>query len=765
MGFTSCGGQDDCPTGTFCKYDVCLPDLGECTTYDDCPGDSYCDADGLCIPYGVPEDVINDPSCQRGEAPDDVNPEEQCSWDGSADSLPDYNDIYTTPLIADLNLDDDPNRLQPSIIFTGFKRDVTVSDGGGGERIGVLRVISGRSCEQELLLGTANDSDDPDRPAYGAQLAVGDLDGDVSSGGHPEIVGLHRTSSTNTYPPVQPIAWEVYDDGGNKALRTKWTGRVCGGDNDGEPIEFGNGWLEFGPGLWDLDDDGSPEVVIDQLVFDSDGCIQNESVRTAGNVQDAVDALYTLYADNGDNHKGAISTVADVDLDGKPELVRYDGIYEWASSGGGGEWSLESYADSWGNTDKGHVAVADFGEFSNISGHSASDPLPEVVVVSANPGGGGTWDTTSTGEVRIMSLQGDVIYTRFIPHTGCTNSDDIQCNGGHGGPPTASDFDGDGQVEFAAAANVFYTVYDPDCYGSGFSSERPGGTCDRDGNDLPPASPADGEDHQDGVLWAVTSIDASSSQTGSSIFDFDGDGDAEAVYRDEENLFVFDGKTGAVVFEAPANSGTGSEYPTIADVDGDFATEIVYGNANGIKILKDPEDLWVSSRPLWSQHAYSITHIDDDATVRKTSSWENNWEVEGLNNFRQNTQGELGLLDLADLTVELQDIEGLCSGDTGPIDLSARVCNRGTNPVQDGAKVAFFSKPDGASEDTQGTKLCEASTEVLLDVGDCTTVTCSAEVPDGQDVFVIVDPDGEIADCHPGNNDGAGSAALCPAIK
>jgi hypothetical protein len=62
-------------------------------------------------------------------------------------------------------------------------------------------------------------------------------------------------------------------------------------------------------------------------------------------------------------------------------------------------------------------------------------------------------------------------------------------------------------------------------------------------------------------------------------------------------------------------------------------------------------------------------------------------------------------------------------------------------------------------------KLCETVTETLLGVGDCTIVTCSATIPKGDDVFVLVDPDGNIPDCHPGNNDGSGASVLCPAVK
>jgi len=261
---------------------------------------------------------------------------------------------------------------------------------------------------------------------------------------------------------------------------------------------------------------------------------------------------------------------------------------------------------------------------------------------------------------------------------------------GRGGPPTVSDFDADGQVEFAVAGAYSFGVYDPDC-APVVPAQRPGGKCVRD-----PMQQA--KNLPDGVLWVQPSSDWSSNMTGGSVFDFDGDGKAEVVYRDECWARVYDGASGNVLFSAPGFSLTGLEYPTIADVDGDFKSEIVVprtlgniscpttdplfaGSGNHVKksgfvIYRDPMDRWANSRPVWNQHAYSITHINDDATVPKSKSILNNWLVEGLNNFRQNTQGAFGLLDIADLTVELTDLGQICMFDGGVKELSAEVCNR-----------------------------------------------------------------------------------------
>jgi hypothetical protein len=288
----------------------------------------------------------------------------------------------------------------------------------------------------------------------------------------------------------------------------------------------------------------------------------------------------------------------------------------------------------------------------------------------------------------------------------------------------------------------------------------------------------------DGVLWAQPNQDDSSNITGSSIFDFDGDGRVEAVYRDECWARVYDGATGEVIFSAPGANGTGMEYPVIADVDGDFATEIVVPLANnqgscpspdpifagsgdwqggsGVVVYRDPQDRWANSRPIWNQHAYSITHVDDRGVVPRSSEIAPNWEVPGLNNFRANTQGGFGVLQLADLTVEISGLENVCGGMAGTFPLEARVCNRGTAPVQDGIVVEFLQTEFPEQTIGEATLACTTATTMLLEPGDCETVSCTASLNGLGNVFVVADPNDQIPDCTPGNNDGASAFQICP---
>ncbi|GAB5547431.1 MAG: VCBS repeat-containing protein [Sandaracinaceae bacterium] len=225
---------------------------------------------------------------------------------------------------------------------------------------------------------------------------------------------------------------------------------------------------------------------------------------------------------------GIFSVVADVDADGVAEFVAGQGVWQW--NGATRQWDAEAYAT--GGTAPGHVALADFGDFPGAAGWPTE--TPEVAVVT-------------TGGVRVQTLDGTVVFGPVaIP------------GGGTGGPPTVADFDGDGRPEVASAGANAYAVFDLDCVGT------PVGEC-------PSGS-------TDGVLWSQRSQDASSNVTGSSVFDFEGDGRAEVVYGDECFVRVYDGRSGDVIFSQSRSSCTWYENPVIADVDGDFNAEIVIGD-------------------------------------------------------------------------------------------------------------------------------------------------------------------------------------------
>ena len=145
-----------------------------------------------------------------------------------------------------------------------------------------------------------------------------------------------------------------------------WYGRRC--DLAGEPRHVDAGFdytNNNGPSLYDLDDDGVPEVLYERFVYDANGCVLNPSQP------------YDNYL-----RLGTLATVADIDDDGVPELVHFDGIYEWSGS----DWVIDSLWNppAAGLTESvrpGLVAVADLGDFPGAEGDAPG--RAEIVVASA----------------------------------------------------------------------------------------------------------------------------------------------------------------------------------------------------------------------------------------------------------------------------------------------------------------------------------------------------------------------------------------------
>jgi hypothetical protein len=348
-----------------------------------------------------------------------------------------------------------------------------------------------------------------------------------------------------------------------------------------------------------------------------------------------------------------------------------------------------------------------------------------------------------------------------------------------------------------------------------------------------------------GIAWSRRSQDFSSNITGSSVFDFEADGNAEAIYADECFVRVYSGRTGEVIFSQYRSSCTWYENPIVADVDGNFradlvtpsnkacspngdgiacsmldangvdsqfaglhcekATDCVSGTCDhglcrcttgaeccgqkdeaacleqglkcapppdgtpgtgntcraahphgvsGIRVYSDANDRWVKSRTIWSQHAYAVTHIDDDGTVFRSSQWVDNWKVPGLDNFRQNVPGTKNGKATGDLTAGASS--GFTCGPSGAT-LSAPICNRGADSVGAGISVGFY---------VSGKAVCGAKTTKALAPGECEAVSCAWAAPPAQsgaavDVVVKANDDGKYVECHTGNDDGAVLQVFC----
>ena len=66
------------------------------------------------------------------------------------------------------------------------------------------------------------------------------------------------------------------------------------------------------------------------------------------------------------------------------------------------------------------------------------------------------------------------------------------------------------------------------------------------------------------LLWRKVVNEETSGNTGCTLFDFNGDGKAEVVYRDEKNIYIIDGTNGSTFTSQTCVSRTNREYPIVA---------------------------------------------------------------------------------------------------------------------------------------------------------------------------------------------------------
>jgi hypothetical protein len=438
------------------------------------------------------------------------------------------------------------------------------------------------------------------------------------------------------------------------------------------------------PGFADFNQDGSPELYVGSVVLDA----ASGSLIADGGTGSA--------ADGGLNSQ-YIAAAEDVDADGVLELLTGDCAWDV-------DFQNNELDEVWCSNEfsQGLPGVAD------IVDNGAGVTVPEVVVVRNNT---------------IYILRGD---------NGDLLYEFDQPSNGHGGPPNIADFDRDGRPEIGVANEGCYSVFDIDCIGDPdndlpgctrpvFPSCTPGVDCTVEAC----AQVNNGAGTGDGILWSVATQDLSSSTTGSSVFDFQGDGIPEVVYNGECRFLALDGRNGTPLFSRGNSSRTAGEYPIVVDVNGDNRSEVLivanndrfgrcedviedrpdyfpecdgafdngadpsdfpefcYSGTSGIIAFQDPQDRWVRTRSIWNQHAYSITNIAEDGNVPVNQ--ENNWEV--FNTFRANRQGGVPLNSPDPAITRVVPSLQSCPPE---VEIIATISNEGTRGIPAGLPIRFF---------------------------------------------------------------------------
>jgi hypothetical protein len=557
------------------------------------------------------------------------------------------------------------------------------------------------------------------------------------------------------------------------------------------------------PMVADLDGNCMPDIVFTTFAgsnYGSDGVLRAVRGDGGGDLFNVTDPGLRLVP-------GAQLALADVDGDGKVEIFachqsfaliafHYDGTLKWMSQDRAcGAYDAPSVADL------DHNGVPEV-----IVGFSVHDAQTGALIGSPPnvPTYGGYGAYTTAAELDGDDTDGmEIAAGNIVYHRDGTLYWDQ--SGGNTGYPAVADLDGDGLPEVVAVVPASHSVYayhhdgtlywGPKDVNNGVATPQgptgggPPTIADFDGNGTPDVATAGGygylvlDGHTGNPLWQSTdTTDTSSRVTGSSVFDFEGDGPAEAVYNDEHNLRVYRGADGKVLVKLCSTSGTLWENPVIVDVDADDHAEIVVMDNNygintcdqdlgggpshtGFHVIGDAMNRWVRTRRIWNQHTYHVTNIVDDATVPQHEP--RNWTQTGLDNFRQNVQTK-NLFSAADLVP--RDLASLTDKCPASITLVARVLNQGAATAPAGVPVTFYrSMPTAAvlgTVTTHGALLAGASETVSLDIP---PLVMGGDADTPQDVYVTVDDDGTghgvVNECDETNNTSPPITVTCHLVQ
>jgi hypothetical protein len=539
------------------------------------------------------------------------------------------------------------------------------------------------------------------------QLSDDDCDGRVTAQDTPDLVVV--TFANGQYTQVGTVRALTVRGG---ALVEVWSrpslvnamSQLASGDLDGQP---GNEVVGCGPStlvalratgavLWSSQAQGCNQPALADL--DGDGAVE---VVTESQVFDGRTGALRLTLPFNAN-----TLVADVDGDGRQDVVSAGQVVQLD---GGLVASAPGVA--------GRVAIGDLNR----------DGRPDIVAVNTSTHTLSVWSYDPAAPTKGRVVRTGIDINATLSPSLCPPGSAGATVGG--GPPTLGDFNGDGYPDVALAGGVGYAVFD-------------------------------GQKLMDGVtpgpltlLWIRQTRDCSSAATGSTLFDFDGDGRVEVVYGDELNLHVYDSATGRELFTACNTSGTLVEYPVVADVDNDGQADlVVVSNAyafacaddpsrrhSGVRVFRSMDDDWVVTRKVWNQHAYSVTNIEEDGTVPRAPP--RNWTVPGLNNFRQNKQPGLEFA-AADAVVS---VSGTCAGDGVTYRVTVR--NVGEAPLPPGARVELVASTPAGQQ-----VLARFTTTRGLGPTQAETFSHTTQGALGAtSVFARVDP-GAVRECRANNN-------------
>ncbi|MCP4130463.1 MAG: PASTA domain-containing protein, partial [bacterium] len=403
----------------------------------------------------------------------------------------------------------------------------------------------------------------------------------------------------------------------------------------------GKNWNHASVVLADLDSDGKTEIIFYGYVFNNDG---------------------TLKFKLPDEARRYIPTIADLDRDGYQEIITGNAAYR--SNG-------ELY---WNNT------ALKSGTFTSV-GNFDDDPFPEIVSVVS---GGRGYPVN----IYLLEHTGELIWTKESEYN----------KRGGGNQPTIADFDNDGKAEIGFEGKNFYEVLE-----------------------------ADGSN-----LWHKSINDRSSGYNGATVFDFQGDGIPEVLFIDHNRLYVLNGSDGSITASLSPGTITYGEYPIVVDIDNDGHAEIIAPSSEyRIKVYGDKNNSWMNTGKIWNQDGFHVTNVEGNGTIPRVEV--NHWETHNI--FNGNVITKTGCVDLSASYLRIDNAAYPAS-----VTVTARIGNSGARQNKDSISIAFYN----GDPKNGGTLLGTAQTAEFPEPGKHEDVSIQWENPSlgASTIYASVDDDG-----------------------
>lgn len=333
--------------------------------------------------------------------------------------------------------------------------------------------------------------------------------------------------------------------------------------------------------------------------------------------------------------------LADFDGDGKVELYVKDEIYDAHT----GTRIVKSSGSSWSRINGGPVAV-------DMEGDENLELVLGCAIYSVNLGD----RTKDSGSLTLLKSWPDYYIRNEYNATSVAdyNQDgylDVLASGStekHGDNTTVFFWDVHNNTVLTYSDPIpgNFTIFAcPDQTGAYYKDGWKNGTGrinigDLDGDGKLNASYVSGkylyalDENMQPLSWSPKLVnEETSGHTGCTLFDFNGDGKSEIVYRDERFLYIINGTDGSIYNQQACVSRTNREYPIVADVDADGSTELCvtcgydddnaidnfcnlsYSRYSHVRVFKSGSDPWVPARRVWNQHGYFNVNVNDDLTI------------------------------------------------------------------------------------------------------------------------------------------------------